>query len=231
MVSLSLQKSLKFLYSQKFKSFYVNKKLMIIQAKDQSLDGIFSYLYYSLGKEKYKKEITYWSTPLQSNYGGPSVLIDPANIGKSNLDNFHTIDQQNSFVAFHFQTHRLIVTDYTLMSRNEDDSCCKVHYPLTWKLEGSNDNETWAILHEQPSTEAIVGIGKKITLKTTKQQSFNNFKITNMGHTNHGATYFYFTLHRIELFGILSSKTKSSCNNKQKIYSLLFNIITIIIQS
>ena len=200
---------------------------MIIPAESQSLNDIFTHLCYNLVKRKYEKEITSKSTPIHADvFGNSSVLIDPLNTENQHKDNFHTANTLNSFVSFHLRTIKLIVTDYTLQGRTDDAT---QHFPLTWKLEGSNNNEDWTLLHTQPSTQAIVGQGKKATFKTTVQMPFQNFKLTHLGTTNLGAGNYYFVLRRIEFFGkvIMKNDITNRCRTS-KITSLIY-IMTLII--
>ena len=193
---------------------------MYIQCIDKSLNGIFTYLYYKLDKNTYKKEISYWSTAIYSGRGGPDKLIDPTNTGNTIKDNFHTINQPNAFVAFHFNSSKALVTGYTLMSRNEEAAEHKYHYPLTWKLEGSNDNKTWTTLHYQSSTRALIGVGVKLTMRTTTQRRFNSFKLTSMGPTEFPS--YHLILHRIEFFGIITLANEHTYQNHSMYLHILF---------
>ena len=198
---------------------------MLIPCIDKSLNGIFTFLYYNLDKNKYKKEISYWSTPIHEDRGGVSGLIDPTNIGNARKDNFHTINQKNSFVAFHFRTKKITVLNYTLMARNEEESNDKGQYPQTWKLEGSNNNNTWTIIHQQSSTSALTGVGNKLTMKTTVHNAFSSFMLTNMGSTESSSSDFYLVLHRIELFGIINFNNVVTCQRHNRY--LYFNCLLI----
>ena len=203
---------------------------MYFKSADKSLDGIFTHIYDNY-RQNLAKFLSFSSSELFLGRASAQTLFDPSNNEKGVSNNFHTINITNSFVQVSFKRKRVILSHYTLMSRNEDLSITPEHYdnnPIQWKLEASNDNKTWANLHTQSKTSALKGQEFKTTCQCTKLGSYKHFKLTNTGGTTSSIYNHYLILHRIEFFGELEDIKQNSCKHHAPLISR-YSIISYVI--
>ena len=204
---------------------------MYFKPEEGSLNGIFRYIYNNY-QEKLASFISFSSTEILSGRANAQTLFDPNNNGDDASNNFHTINETNSFVQVSFKRKRVILSHYTLMSRNENCTKTPQHcdqYLLQWKLEASNNNRTWTELHVQEQTAALKGQGLKITCQCTKLGSYKHFKLTNTGGTSNSENDHYLVLHRMEFFGELENFKAASCKRHAPYVSRYSIVIVMLI--
>ena len=202
---------------------------MYFEAANESFNGIFTYIYNNY-RENLASILSFSSSQIYTGRANAQTLFDPNNNGADASNNFHTINEKNSFVQVSFKHKRVILSHYTLMSRNEDctinvDHCSQ--YLIQWKLEASNDKRTWTKLHVQNKTDALSGNGLKTTCQCTRYSSYKHFKLTNTGETSTKNDH-YLVLHRIEFFGELENREAASCKYHNS-YVSLYSIVVVMI--
>ena len=111
-------------------------------------------------------------------------------------------NNQNASVIFYFSNKRISISHYTIMTRYGVDNM-----PKSWKLEGSNDNETWEYLHSVFDSEDLLTSSASKTYKVLNNGVFSFFKVSQQGTNANGKNIFH--LQRLELFGSLSNKDEN----------------------
>ena len=111
-------------------------------------------------------------------------------------DNFTNSSFTISFHRFPFQ-----LKSYSIKARTDSD----VNYPAEWKVEGSNDNQTWSFLHYHPWSDELMepGIIKHWELNSSIDGCFRYFRTTKLGiSAKPDGTYpLCFSMNKIEFFG------------------------------
>jgi hypothetical protein len=77
------------------------------------------------------------------------------------------------------------------------------YFARNWTLEGSNNNSTWTIVHNQGEDERFNTPDAQVTFNINSQQSFTIFKIVQKNHC-YGSGHHYMDCYSIEFIGILS---------------------------
>ena len=204
---------------------------MYFKAENESLNGMFTYIYNNY-RENLASILSFSSSEIHTGRGNAEILFDPNNNGVDASNNFHTISITNSFVQVSFKRKRVILSHYTLMSRNEDLTKTPEHrdsYPVRWKLEASNDKRIWEELHVQSKTDALSDQNLKITCQCTKLGSYKHFKLTNTGGTSTSENSHYLILHRMEIFGELENYKAASCKHHTPYVSRYSIVIVVLI--
>ena len=179
---------------------------MYFKPADMSLNGIFTYIYHNY-RANLGSILSFSSSEIFKNRASAVSLFDPDNYGNKNSDNFHTISVPNSFVQVSFKSKEVILSHYTLVSRNDEYT----QFLIRWKLEASNDKRRWHELHVQPNTTALIKLNATYTCQCTKLGAFKHFKLTNTGGTSYSDNEYYLVLHRMEFFGEISDAKACSC--------------------
>ena len=204
---------------------------MYFKAENESLNGMFTYIYNNY-RENLASILSFSSSEIPTGRGNAEILFDPNNNGDNISNNFHTINITNSFVQVSFKHKRVILSHYTLMSRNENltktPQHCGAHL-IQWKLEASNDKRKWEELHVQNKTDALSGQRLKTTCQCTKLGSYKHFRLTNTGGTSSSKYDHYLILHRMEIFGELEDFRANSCKYRAPYVSRYSIIMALII--
>ncbi|KAK8871770.1 hypothetical protein M9Y10_007511 [Tritrichomonas musculus] len=164
--------------------------LIDIENKDDEFDGIFNYLQKN-GNIKDEVDITY------SSFGGG----DPFNLLQygDNQNFLETQSQRNSWICFEFKKHEVIPSGYIIRSYYTDNS----HHLKTWKLEGSNDGQSWVTLDSQENNDSLNG-GSRVhmfPINEHKDEPFKYLRIQQTGPNWYGEKYHYLLLNSIEFYG------------------------------
>ena len=177
-----------------------------------AFNGIFKSCYDKFGSSGLQNFFYLTGTKLHDERRGqPSILIDPSNIGNDNRNNWHSAPEPEAHFYIKFKKFPFLLTEYSIKTRNDFAN----HFPREYRVEGSNDNKTWTLLHYFNSTElSLLAINKTYLAYDTKR-SFSIFKFTQI-RTNTESNYF--VLYRIEFFGIIGRfGSYNSCKTKRKI--------------
>ena len=81
------------------------------------------------------------------------------------------------------------------------------HFPRSWQLDGSNDNETWIMIDNQPNTNQLNGANKKYTFQVSNPGKYRYFRFTNTDSVwkinDLNIPEYFFCLAKVEFFGNL----------------------------
>ena len=110
----------------------------------------------------------------------------------------------NQWFKIHFINNRVSVTHYTLKTRVGNEN-----FPLSWNLEGSNDDSHWTMIHAKESNYDLNSSGAYKTYRASIDGVFSFFRVT-MNDKNSNSGYI-FHAERFELFGVLCEK-EGKCN-------------------
>ena len=94
---------------------------MYFKPEDKSLNGMFTYIFKSYNSNL-NSFLSFASSPILAGRASEQTLFDPNNNGNSVANNFHTINKENTFVQVSFMNIEVILSHYTLLSRNENCS-------------------------------------------------------------------------------------------------------------
>ncbi|EAX98662.1 hypothetical protein TVAG_403440 [Trichomonas vaginalis G3] len=109
--------------------------------------------------------------------------------------------KKDAWLTVKFNNHRLEMTGYTLGScaRNRNS-----HQPRVWKVEGSNDNETWFKVNEQKTNKMNMATPLVyFDMKKTKPYSYFRWTMIENNTTKSMTNQYEFSICALELFGIL----------------------------
>ena len=150
-------------------------------------NGLIFYLY-----DNFRSNISNYVYPeVSSNlssYPFPVKVLDPLLDGQLwASDNF-----ANSFYIVHlWKSFKL--THYTFQAHFGTGN-----FAVTWKVEGSNDNNTWIFLHDKLS-DGMIGTGNYSTYECSFQDFFKHIKFTQTSADSDGGNFF--GIGRLEFFG------------------------------
>ena len=168
------------------------------------------------------------SFPNEGNkWNHPNSIVDYVN---TNL-HWASYDLPNSSITVHFLQNRISISHYTFQNREGTDNL-----PVSWKLEGSNDNETWILLHSKENSNDLLSSGAKRTYKVYVNGLFSFFKLTQTGPNRNGQSIFH--VERVEFYGEFCTFEDKRCflpialpctkEIKNFIHSFHFLIITLV---
>lgn len=125
-----------------------HKKLVVeVAEKEKQLDGIMNYLK-THGNIKDEVNITFSSN---HNNKDPFELLKYDDSSTSSF--FQTSSEQDPWICFEFKKHKVMPTGYIIRSYNSSNH----NHLKSWKIEGSNDQESWEILDSQTDNEILNG--------------------------------------------------------------------------
>lgn len=174
-----------------------NEGMTFVAPSDNSFSGILNFLRKKSNKNiESEVEITGSSVLDSSDRHQPRNVVDYEN--QSN--EFYTKDQPDNWICFDFKEHRIIPTDYTIKSYD-----CIQNYrsAKSWKLEVSNDNNSWEVIDEVENCEEVNGNCKVHTFRI-KQQPSNAVRYLRMKSTGkcwNGQNHF--NIGKFEIYGAL----------------------------
>ena len=199
--------------------------------KNNAFDGINNYLF-NKKKLKLRQQVTAEGEKYDETQADPIVIIDPSNDGTETIDNFASKNNESlAYFTFHYKYFALSVKNYTIRTRTDSP---QENFPLSWKVEGSNDGNSWNKIHSTNNTEELRSTGALKTYESEDLNYYSFFRFT-MTDLNSGGGWWdqnwIFHVSKVEFFGsfaltkdpfaILTCFQKKLCNN------LLF-MITII---
>lgn len=167
-----------------------------IYSKENEFNGIINYLKTKSNDDDDIKSFINISSSSSSN-----ILSSPYNtISYNENKNFMTTNVSNSWIRFDFKKHRVILTDYTVMSGNAAANTTK---PKNWVIEASNDGNDWIIVDEQNDCPHLNGPNFVHSFKMNHQNDqafrFVRMKLTGLNWGNSECL----SLTKIEFFGNL----------------------------
>ena len=141
--------------------------------------------------------------------------------------NWLSLPEENSSFNIQFLRFPLKISSYTLRSRNN------LHWnlPLEWKLEGSNNNETWNLLHYHPRNTDLIGLGIVKNYETAKpwEGYYHFFKVTQLGingytsnDDDHPNNSFVFSMNKVDFFGEILFSINTCMKRYASVYYSLF---------
>lgn len=150
-------------------------------------------LFYYLGTEKLTKP---WANPTTKGLSlNASSVENGSVISLVNRDEsqFYTSNTPNSWVSFNIE-NKLKCNYYSIRARNNT-----AYYPRNWKLQGSNDGNTWIDLDTQINNTVLSSASQWLSLPVISSEAYSWFRILNYGIDSEGHNYF--TLGEVELYG------------------------------
>ena len=145
-------------------------------------------------------------TPSSTEIGWDSAdsivdFFEPHDEAQDQTDgNWASNNITNSSLTITFPYHHISATHYTFRTRGTSI----LNTPQQWIVEGSNDGESWKLLHRQTYTTYFQTISNMKTFQMDFNGVFSMFKITQIG-LNSNQTY-HLHISRFELFGSISEK-------------------------
>lgn len=115
-----------------------------------------------------------WNESEQSN------LIDVINYDDSTTD-FCSNGDENPWICFDFKKNRIIPFNYTIRSHDGSETD---HYPRSWVIECSNDNDEWTVIDEQNDCSFLKGSNLVHTFEV-KNNDLIEFRYIRMRITGH----------------------------------------------
>lgn len=159
--------------------------------------GDSSGLFYYFGTNK---GTTTWLSPAGGavsvvassiGYGDPSALVDRSG------NKFWTSNTPNSWVSFQFPG-KLNCNYYSIKSRSGDSD----YYPRNWKLQGSNDGNSWDDLDVQVNNTSLSSAGQWLSLPVPGVATYSMFRVFQNGVDSTNA--YFLCLDEVELYGSYS---------------------------
>jgi hypothetical protein len=163
-------------------------------------NGTFYYLGTNLG-------VSAWSNPSGNQLTVTASSVAYGNVGQltdRSSSDFWTSPSGGSWIEFNLGTYGLTCNYYSIKSRalNTD------YYPRNWKLQGSNDGNTWTTLDTQSNNVSLNAVDQWLSLPVLSSVSYSYFKLLQTGVDSSGADYF--CLGEIELYGYLIDQPVST---------------------
>ena len=103
----------------------------------------------------------------------------------------------DGWLKFDFKENRVLINSYSLRSNSKYWSA----QPKSWKVEGSNDDQTWETLDEQTDNELLHGPLREEVFKCKETQEYKYIRISGTGKNWYGSMCL--PINRVEFFGRL----------------------------
>ena len=107
-----------------------------------------------------------------------------------------TSDTNNSYFIFDFFDKKVEVSSYSLKSPTNMS-----RYMKSWKLEGSNDKSSWAIIDEKNNLSDLTSSGREFTYRVNSSLPYRYIRIMQISPNTNNS--YNFALRQIEFFGLL----------------------------
>ena len=117
---------------------------------------------------------------------------------------------QKPYIQVHFINHKLILTNYSLLSHNKNS----IH---SWAVKGCNDGINWNILHQMDNTTDLdnsANITYGIDEINSKSYSYYRLELTAPILYNGDEESWTLRIRHLELFGDLVINNPVTCGNK-----------------
>ena len=176
----------------------VKKRIEFKYSESNQFSGIINYL------NKTNQNINNCINITSSSvYGNQSNCL-PTNVVLFNDQNnfFFPNNEQNCWICFDFKERRVVPTHYTI--KTSTAGWVSGHYPKSWIIQGSIDNESWETIDEVKETNSLNGSGAINTFTINKQNEheFRYIKMKSTGYCTSNNSY-YFSIDSFEIYGNL----------------------------
>lgn len=164
--------------------------------KNKEFEGIISYIKKNLNISD-AINITASSVDTQVKGNSLSSIIEYNNKAAK----FRTNDIENSWICFDFKSHRVILTNYTIKSRDRGTTS----NPKSWVIEGSNNCNGWVILDERNDCNALneCSIVHTFDLSHQTNKEYRYLRMRQTDRNWYAKISFTLTLTYIEFYGEL----------------------------
>ena len=143
----------------------------------------------------------------------PENALDPNNefewcsrVNKSKMD--------KPWIMAHFMNNALKISGYSLKAGCcSDYGCCCLIY--SWSLYGSNDNETWTLLHNVEANNYLQKCKEQSFQITNNNQFYSMFKLVQ--EQPEPSCWFCMDIKRIEFYGTLSHASDNEIQDEEEI--------------
>ena len=93
-----------------------------------------------------------------SDFSLPNILLNPRDLPKEHHSCWCSLEIENSWVEVIFPKNKVHITHYELTSRIDEN----FNFPISWKLEATNNNHSWTNLDESLHSNDLSGTGKVV---------------------------------------------------------------------
>lgn len=200
-----------------FYNYFINSQPLIVDDnapkryqipvsyKNDNFQGILSLLWKEADGNPVTKQVIDIEDTTNCSQSKVLYLVDPEKRDKENWYCPATSNTENGSFIFDFKEKRVSLSGYSLKAHSH--AWYQVGFIKSWKIEGSNDKETWTIIDEQKSDtlQSYMAVGH---WSCEKSDPFRYIRIMMTGpNTNKD---FYMSLQAIEFFGSISKGKKVS---------------------
>ena len=156
----------------------------------------------------------------QANWAGAEVLVQYDLPDNTMSTEFCSDNIKNSSFTFSFSNIWLTMTHYTFKTRTfrTADS------PRGWKVEGSNNNNTWFHVAEE-HTEAMLEKGTIKTFKVQRTGTYKYYRFMILDETKEKR--YHFSLGKIEVYGEIVQRLHT-CQLSRR-YNLCYGIFILLL--
>ena len=200
---------------------------MIIPYKESPFDGINNYLF-NKKRLDIQRHIVDEGIRYSETWGNPIVIVDPLRNSSKEIDNFASVNTElHAYFTIQYTSFILSVSNYTIRTRTDN---INEHFPNSWDVEGSNDGQSWNLIHYINNTEQLSYVSASHTYPTidSNYYSFFRFKMTNITSAK---SSWIFHVSKVEFFGSFAFTknlfAKITCVKNKTCHSLLFLLMII----
>ena len=204
---------------------------MLFKPDSDGFNGAIHHLW-SKHRSEYAKYVFASSSSIYNDLHNwatsPGVIIDYSLPNDITSNILCTNNQNKENISIHFFQNTLFITHYSLLNRNVMSD----HFPRSWQLDGSNDNETWYSIDSKSNVEELNGADKKITVPVSYPGKYQYFRFTNVDKVwryNGQIGDYYFCLAKVEFFGTLYSNKITCEKNPKPFHSFILNSLSLFI--
>lgn len=167
----------------------------VIQYRNDNFDGIFSRLWHEAGGNPISKGLVSIEETTNRTPHRVSFLIDPE--ARKRTDWYcGTEDDKNGSFIIDFKDKKVHLSGYSLMS----GSPLWIDFMNAWKIEGSDDKESWKVIDSQKTRDLQSFMAEKY-YDCKPSRPFRFFRIMMTEKTTRD--FYFMGLHAIEFFGTL----------------------------
>ena len=184
--------------------------------KGNDLTGIIHYLQIRYKNNAKNLVKTQNSTQQfdELNWGSSDVLINYELYASIGQNNWCSQRFDNSYFILYFPKNFVKIMNYTFVNRNYN----KLNFPVNWKVEGSNNGNNWEYIDHRKDYRELNDLGVMKTFQVNSPGKYQYFRFMQNG-TNYNSQL-YFTLGKIDIFGMLFGVVDDECRYSNKRISL-----------
>ena len=164
-----------------------------------NFNGIF-YTFYKNYRKNIENIVKVEASSTILGRGDPYCTIDPNVTGELNSNTWISESDVNSSIIYTFVKDKVSLISYSFRSRGDVD----FNNPLEWNLYGSNNNNTWKMIHHKERDYYFNAKNAEKSFSFRKTIPYKHFKIMNIGTNSNSNFHFAFNL--IEFFGPLNER-------------------------